>query len=271
MVFQPPQAVKAVHLTDTRAVLPQPLGVGAQLLAVIQIVLERDVPGAQMITLDKGVTRAVAAAAGDERAEKGLGVGIHLNGAHGLAVLVVGRCSAELASRLGTDSEYPRLVRLGAEVQAFVMQPCIRSDEVIIVVVVVLEPFVIQLTEVTELALQLHPALSERDVLKVYETSSQAYRRTGVVAPHEVTAAQPAVDDWRGFIILARHSIDAAVLGYQVGLLDPYPCGMLLLILELAITLVTLIACTGCVTAPNFDARAPSKTLVGVSAVNQTI
>ena len=39
--------------------------------------------------------------------------------------------------------------------------------------------------------------------------------------------------------------------------------------LKLAIALVTLIACTGCVAAPNFDARSPSKTLVRVRAMNQ--
>ena len=86
---------------------------------------------------------------------------------------------------------------VGAEVHALVVQPRTRSNEVIIVVVVVFEPLVIELAEVAELAYNLHPPLGERDVLEINETGTHAHGRTRVVAPNEVTAAQPAIDDGR--------------------------------------------------------------------------
>ena len=268
-VFQSPQAVKAVHLADARAVFPQPLGVGTQGAVVGHFVLQRDVPGAQVVALDKRVARAVAAAAGDKGAEEGLGVGIHLDGACHLAVLIVLGIAAKLAGRLGTDGEHDGLIGVGAEVQALVMQPWVRGDEVVIVVVMVLEPLVVQLAEVAELALDLHPPAGERDVLEVDETGTQAHGRARIVAPHEVTAAQRGVDDGWGFIRLSRHGKNAAVLGREIGFLNPCPGRMLLLHLKLAIAHMALIARAGGVTGPGSEPRAPWEALSLVDVVPQ--
>ena len=172
-----PQAVKAVHLADARSVFPQPLGVGTQVSIFAQAVPQSNIPGAQVVTLDKGVASAVAATAGDKRAPEGLQVGIHLDGAGHVAILVVVGFAAKLAGRLGTDGEHQRLVWVGAQVQALVVQPHVGGDEVVVVVIVVLEPLVVQLAEVAKLPLDLQPALGERDVLEVDETGAQAHGR----------------------------------------------------------------------------------------------
>ena len=214
-----------------------------------------------MVALDKRVTRTVAAAACDERAPEGLGIGIHLDGARYLAVLIVVGSAAELARRLGADGEHERLLRVGTEVQTLVVKPCARGDEVVIVVVVVLEPLVVKLAEVAELAVKLHPPLGKRDILVVDETSPKSHRRTGVAAPHEVAAAASIIDDGRGFVGLPHNNLDAAVFSPDIGLLEPYPGRMLLLYLKLSVTLITLIASAGSIAASGVQSGSPGETL----------
>ena len=141
-----------------------------------------------MVALDERVSGTLSTTTGNKRAEEGLRISFHFDGVSYLPVLIVSGVTAELARRLGADGEHNRLIGVGAKVQALVMKPKVRGDEVVVVVVVILKPLVVKLAEVAKLALDLHPALSERDVLEIDETGAQTHWRAEIDAPHEVTA-----------------------------------------------------------------------------------
>ena len=174
-------------------------------------------------------------------------------------------CATELCAMLHAGDYRKRHLRLRLEVATSIVIPPVGRYEVVVVVVVIFNPFSVEIFAICQFTLYLHPSVGEWNVDKVKKSGSDLRDRSSIVALRQVAAAELHVEDASVVLLHADGQEDSTILDAAPQLLNPSVSRTFCVgIVAVGAEVVAAIICRFRPIADNIDAKSILEAFVGL-------
>ena len=133
----------------------------------------------------------------------------------------------------------------------------------------ILEPRILHIFVICQLAVDLHPSVSKRDVLKIHKSGSHTRHWACVAREHKVATAQLGIYHLIAMLLHAHREGHAAIFQFAIQLLQPCARGVLCIFHPFS-RLVAMITHIRGPSTPHFEPESVAKALCGVHSMTHT-